>query len=281
MKNSYRNNKISAIILTYNEEIHIDRCIKSLKNFVKEIIIIDSNSNDKTIEICKKNHIRIYQNKFINQSHQMNWALKNVNIKSKWIFRIDADEIVEKNFFNKIKGIIESKIDISGIIIERKIKFFNKIINYGLTSPHKTLRIWKNGSGKYQKINVDEQVTVIGKIAISKAIIIDHNLKNFSWWLKKHKNYASREAESYFIYKKKYNYKKITFNDTSKIKQNKKFRIYYKLPIFIRPILLFMYSYFVKFGFLSGVRGLIFYFFQTLWYRMLVDIFIFKKYFFK
>ena len=51
MKNSYRNNKITAIILTYNEEIHIDRCIKSLKNFVKEIIIIDSNSNDKTIEI--------------------------------------------------------------------------------------------------------------------------------------------------------------------------------------------------------------------------------------
>ena len=105
MKNSYRNNKISAIILTYNEEIHIERCIKSLKNFVKEIIIIDSNSNDKTIEICKKNHIRIYQNKFINQANQMNWALKNVNIKSKWIFRIDADEIVEKNFFNKIKGI--------------------------------------------------------------------------------------------------------------------------------------------------------------------------------
>ena len=59
MKNANKNNKISAIILTYNEEIHIDRCIKSLKNFVKEIIIIDSNSNDKTIEICKKNHIRI------------------------------------------------------------------------------------------------------------------------------------------------------------------------------------------------------------------------------
>ena len=281
MKNPYRNNKISAIILTYNEEIHIDRCIKALKGFVKEIIVIDSNSNDNTIKICKHNKIRIYNNKFINQAKQMNWALKNVNIKSKWIFRIDADEIVEKNFFKKINGIIESKIDISGIIIERKIKFLNKIINYGLTSPHKTLRIWKNGTGKYQNINVDEQVAVIGKTVISKAIIIDHNLKNFSWWLKKHKDYAFREAESYFINKKKYNYKIITSNDTSKINQNKKFIIYYKLPIFIRPILLFIYSYFVRLGFLSGVRGLIFYFFQTLLYRMIVDIFIFKKYFFK
>ena len=272
-----KNINITAVILTYNEELHIGRCIKALKGFVKEIIVIDSNSNDNTIKICKQNKIRIYNNKFINQAKQMNWALKNVPIKTKWIFRIDADEIVENSFFNKVGYLIEYKKNISGILIERKIKFLNKIINYGLTSPHKTLRIWKNGYCKYQNLNVDEQAEVKGKIYLSNAIIIDHNLKSFYWWLNKHNDYARRETKNYFLYKNKNKTKTITLNDMSKVKQNKKFSIYYKFPIFIRPVILFLYSYFFKLGFLSGVRGLIFYFFQILCYRMLVDIYIFKN----
>ena len=270
---------ITVIILTYNEQLHLGRCIKSVKKFVKQVIVIDSHSNDKTLEICKKYKVRIYKNKFINQAIQMNWALKNVNIQSKWIFRIDADEITDKFFFYKIKDIIINNRNISGIIIKRKIKFLNKLINYGLTSPHKTLRIWKNKKGKYQNISVDEQVEVKGKIVLCEAIIVDHNLNSFSWWLNKHRNYALREAESYFLYKKNFNNKRIHNQDYSKIRQIKKHKVYYRLPIFIRAIILFLYSYIFKLGFLSGVRGLIFYFFQTLWYRMLVDLIILKKIF--
>ena len=256
---------ITVIILTYNEQLHLGRCIKSVKKFVKQVIVIDSYSNDKTLEICKKYKVRIYKNKFINQAKQMNWALKNVNIKSKWIFRIDADEITDKNFFYKIKDIIINKGNISGIIIKRKIIFLNKLINYGLTSPHKTLRIWKNKTGRYQNISVDEQVEVKGKTILSKAVIIDHNLNNFWWWLEKHKDYATREAESYLAFKKKNNNYKTSSNDVTKVKQNKKFKIYYKFPIFIRPVILFLYSFIYKLGFLSGVKGLVFYLFQTLW----------------
>tara|TARA_B110000858_G_C17765641_1_gene456915 strand:+ start:598 stop:1431 length:834 start_codon:yes stop_codon:yes gene_type:complete len=270
---------ITVIILTYNEQLHLGRCIKSVKKFVKQVIVIDSHSNDKTLEICKKYKVRIYKNKFINQAIQMNWALKNVNIQSKWIFRIDADEITDKFFFYKIKDIIINNRNISGIIIKRKIKFLNKLINYGLTSPHKTLRIWKNKKGKYQNISVDEQVEVKGKIVLCEAIIVDHNLNSFSWWLNKHRNYALREAESYFLYKKNFNNKRTHNQDYSKIRQIKKHKVYYRLPIFIRAIILFLYSYIFKLGFLSGVRGLIFYFFQTLWYRMLVDLIILKKIF--
>ena len=139
------------------------------------------------------------------------------------------------------------------------------------------MRIWKNKTGRYQNISVDEQVEVKGKTILSKAVIIDHNLNNFWWWLEKHKDYATREAESYLAFKKKNNNYKTSSNDVTKVKQNKKFKIYYKFPIFIRPVILFLYSFIYKLGFLSGVKGLVFYLFQTLWYRMLVDIYIFKK----
>ena len=71
------------------------------------------------------------------------------------------------------------------------------MINYGLTSPHKTLRVWKKGKGIYPILDVDEQVKVNGKVLISDAVIIDHNLKSYKWWIGKHKNYSQREAISY------------------------------------------------------------------------------------
>ena len=99
---------ISVIILTYNESIHIKRCINKVTKFVKEVIVVDSRSTDKTIKICKKLNARVYQNKFINQASQMNWALKNIKIKSKWILRLDADEIIDKKSLLKIGQIINN-----------------------------------------------------------------------------------------------------------------------------------------------------------------------------
>ena len=265
---------ITAIILTYNEKIHINRCLNFIKGFVKEIIVIDNYSNDNTAKICKKHNVRVYKHKLISQGQQINWALENINVKSKWIFRIDADEIVPKKSFTQINNIIMNNKNISGIRIKRKIKFFNKIINYGITSPHNTLRIWKTGKGKYPDINVvDDQVVVNGNIFLSKAIIIDDNLHGFSLWLDKHRGYATREANSYT--EENVN-KKLLNKDYSKINKYYKHNIYYKFPIFIRPFALFIYSYFFKLGFLSGWQGLIFNFFQILWYRFLVDIKIFK-----
>jgi hypothetical protein len=112
-------------------------------------------------------------------------------------------------------------------------------------------------------------VEVEGNIYLSKAIIIDHNLGSFTSWLTKHRNYAIREAYSYD--REKVN-NKLLDKDLSKINKSKKYRIYYKLPIFIRPFMLFIYSYFFKLGFLSGWQGLVFNFFQILLFRFLVDI---------
>ena len=93
---------ITMIILTFNEEAHIGRCINSVKDVVREIIIVDSYSSDNTLKICKKLNVRVYQNKFISYGKQVNWVLKNINIKSKWIFRIDADEYVQKILLQKL-----------------------------------------------------------------------------------------------------------------------------------------------------------------------------------
>ena len=88
---------ITAVVLTYNEEKHIERCILSMNKFVNRIINIDSLSTDNTLNIIKKYNIETLQNKFVNQSKQLNRGLNNSNIKTEWILRIDADEILTKS----------------------------------------------------------------------------------------------------------------------------------------------------------------------------------------
>src|SRR5215470_14159574 len=85
---------VSLIILTYNEEVNIGHTLESVKDWVGEIIIVDSYSTDKTLEICRNYTDKIYQHPFQNQAQQFNWALDNVPIAHEWVMRLDSDEMV-------------------------------------------------------------------------------------------------------------------------------------------------------------------------------------------
>ena len=280
LKKKKENNSldITAIILTYNEEKHIRRCILSIKKFVKKIIIIDSFSTDKTIEIAKKFKVKVYKHKFINQAKQINWALRKIKFQTSWILRIDADEYLTKELRKDVTTHINTlNSNYDGISFNRVIKFLNKEIHYGGTSPHKTLRIWKNRKGRCENAWMDEQIIVKGKIFHLNQNLIDENLNDLKWWKLKHRNYAKREAIS-FLHNKK-NKNKSKFKKKLKNVRKRKYlkeKIYYKLPIFLRPLLFFLYSLIFKLGIITGWQGLVFYYYQTLWFRLLVDINIFK-----
>ena len=272
-KNSSNNLKadITAIVLTYNEEKHIERCILSINQFVKKIIIIDSFSNDKTLRIAKRYNVKVLQNIFINQSKQLNWGLKKIKFNTSWILRIDADEIVEKIFFKKLNKITKiKKYNAIQTIIEHN--FLGERIKYGDVYPQRQVRLWKKNHGYFDGKPMDEKI-VINKPNIYKSSlkIIDHNLKGLMFWFKKHFKYAEKEAQFYFLLKNK----KYMKNNIDKTLLKKIY--YYRYPIFIRPIFLFIYRYFIKKGFLDGVTGLKFNILQTLFYRVLVDFFIIKK----
>ena len=137
-------NTIAAIILTFNEEQHISRCISSLINTVDEIFIVDSYSNDNTVEIAKNLGAIVLQNKWVNYATQFNWALKNCAINSEWVWRIDADEFYEaKENINLKESLSNLKSDITGVYIKRKIIFMDKPLLHGGWFPVWHLKIWK------------------------------------------------------------------------------------------------------------------------------------------
>lgn len=272
------NQIITIVILTFNEEIHLERTLQNVKKLTDEIIIIDSFSTDKTEEISKQFNTRFYQHSFTNQADQMNWGIDNLEFKTEWIFRLDADEYLTDELINEIKEKLPF-IDknYTGIHIKRRVYFMNKWIKRGGYYPTWILRIWRNGFARVEQKWMDEHFILSeGESTRFENDFIDHNLNNLSWWIAKHNNYSTREAAE--ALNSKYQFAK---GETLKASLEKKHQdikkrwfkenIYSKIPMFVRPFFYFLFRYFIKFGFLDGTAGLIWHFLQGFWYRFLVD----------
>ena len=276
--------QISLIILTYNEEIHIERLLKNISDWAEEIFIVDSFSTDKTLEIAKKYGTKIFQHKFENQAQQFNWALDNIKIKNDWILRLDADEYLTEELKQEISEVLFNirtsdvlNIDITGFYIKRRVYFMGRWIKHGGYYPTWILRLFKKGKARSEQRQMDEHIVLLeGKVGKLKNDFIDDNKKDLTWWIEKHNNYASREANE------KMNYELKIMNNEGKIegqagrKRWLKNNFYYKMPMFLRACMYFCYRYFFRLGFLDGKEGLIFHFLQGFWYRFLVDAKIYE-----
>jgi glycosyltransferase involved in cell wall biosynthesis len=267
---------ITALIITKNEEIHIERCINNIKKLVSNVLIIDSFSNDNTIEIAKKLNIKFIQNKFINHAKQFNFGLSQLSQDTDWVLKIDADEILTSSLIAEIKNKLpQLDKNVNGIYIKRHLVFQDTLIKYGRLSPVRLLRLFRFQKGKCDNRWVDEKIKVEGKTVQFKEYIIDQNLKSLSEWIRKHDRYSSAEALNYLLIKYNPLFNNIEQSqlnfETLNVVSLKSRNLYAKLPLIIRVFIIFFYRYFFCLGFLHGKAGLIYFFLQSLWYRILVD----------
>jgi len=269
---------ITVMILTFNESQHIKRCIESVKDFCKDIVVIDSFSTDDTQKIVENLGGRFVQNAWVNHAHQFNWALDNVDISTEWIIRIDADEYVEKKLESEITdGLKNISPQVNGFYFRRKYFFLGQWISHGTMYPVSVLRMWRTGTGHIEQRWMDEHVVLgQGDTVYLKGNIVDDNLNNVSWWVDKHNKYATLEMIELLNLKYKFspsdNAMKKQAGGHAKLKRWIKQNIYTKLPAFVRPLMYFLYRYFLKLGFLDGVKGFAYHFMQGYWYRSLVDL---------
>lgn len=273
---------VSLIILTFNEEENIEHCLQSVSDLVDEIIIVDSFSTDKTIEICKKYTSKIFEHKFENQAKQFNWALDNVPVSNNWVMRLDGDEFLTGELKNELILLFnKTEKDFTGIYLKRRVYFMGRWIKHGDYYPMWFLRIFQKGKGKYEEITEEHIILSEGKTIKLKNDFIDYNRKGLSFWLEKHANWAVGEMYDTLALMKneKMNAKVIDeslFSSQEKQRRWLKNKIYAKSPLFIRAFLYFFYRYFVRFGFLDGIEGLIFHFLQGFWYRFYIDAKIYE-----
>lgn len=266
---------LSVIILAYNEEIHIKRCIENASRISNHIYVIDSYSSDNTVQIARNMGAEVLAHKWENNyAKQFNWALENCNIKSKWILRLDADEYLLEETIKELYELLPSiNENISSISMPLVKIWMGKQLHKG-TGKIILKRIFRNGFGRCEERLMDEHiVTSEGYDLTTKNGFADENLNDLSWWAHKHVNYAVREAidllniEYHFLPEQTI---KANMNQQATAKRRQKER-YAKLPLFWRAFAYFCLRYFIKGGIFEGIEGFCWHFFQGLWYRMFVD----------
>jgi glycosyltransferase involved in cell wall biosynthesis len=272
---------ISAIILTRDEQHNLPACLESIKNYVDEIIIVDSFSTDSTIEIASKYTNKIYQHKFINQAQQFKWALNNIDIANEWILRVDADERWTTEGFAELREIIDHDLA-DGVSVKMKMYFMHRWIKHGDFYPNFFLRVFKRSKGTIEDRLMDEHINVTGRTIMSNIDVIENNYdrqNNITGWITKHNNYATREAIEFLSIKYQLRSIETIANLVGGKTERKRWlkeNLYYKLPLFARAFLFFLYRYFIKLGFLDGREGFIYLLLQGFWYRFLVDTKIYQ-----
>jgi len=269
-----KRNSLTAIILTHNEEIHLERCLVSVRNVCDEIIVIDSYSTDSTEDIARRNEVTFLQNKWTNYATQFNWGIDNADIRTEWVLRIDADEYLT----DELQVELSNKLDqieqpVNGIVLPLKRVFLGRHIRRG-TGQVKLLRIFRNGFGRSENRWMDEHIKLTeGQTIQFENSFADHNLNSINWWTQKHIGYAVREAVD--LLDIELGLFPTTEHDAAIADQARKKRQlklkYARKPLFLRSFVYFIYRYVLRFGFLEGKEGFLWHFLQGWWYRNLVD----------
>ncbi len=225
---------ISAVIITKNEETNIERCIKSI-SWCDEIIVIDDNSEDKTVEKAKKRGAKVYIHSLYNDfSAQRNYGLDKA--KGDWVLFIDADEEVSSTLWYEIMQYTNNPVnEYAGFYIKRIDTMWKKELTHGEIANIKLLRLAKKDAGRWEG-KVHEIWNVKGKTFTLKNNLAHMPHQTMNKFLREVNVYTSMRAEELFTKKKKVNASSIIFYPMGK----------------------FALNYLLRRGFLDGIPGLVF-----------------------
>lgn len=262
---------ITAIILTRNEENHLKACIESIKPIVKRIVVVDSFSEDSTVDLGRELGAEVYQHEFYNHSRQYKYAVETADIKTKWILKIDADERLTKESADELEKLCNENenTDVTGIVLRFCQVFMGKALKHGEYYPWRKLSVYKTGFADVEDKNLDEHIMVTsGRVIKASKDSIHDFYKGLDFFTAKSNWYSAREAMDYFAGHENAD----AVNSTNWAKMH----IYYKMPMLVRAWMYYVYSYYFKLGFLDGKEGKIYAFLHAYWYRFLVDAKIYE-----
>ncbi|MEN8138612.1 MAG: glycosyltransferase family 2 protein [Bacteroidota bacterium] len=226
--------KISATIITKNEENYIEQCISSLKDVADEVIVVDSYSTDRTEEICRNHNVSFFQNKFEGHIQQKNFAISKA--KYDYILSLDADEALSDELINEIISLKKEKLNSQAYKINRFNNYMGKWIKFTDWNPDWKIRLFNKNIAKWGGRNPHDYVVVNENVKVGK---LKHNIlhwviEDLESHSRKANHFSTVGAQSYYA---------------AGIRSN-------VFKILVNPSWSFFKSYFLKLGFMDGIAGL-------------------------
>lgn len=225
-------NKLSVVIITFNEEKNIERCLLSVKDIADEIVVVDSLSTDSTKTICRKFNTRFIEQPFLGYTEQKNFAASLAN--SDLVLSLDADEALDETLARSIAEVKVNWVK-DGYFMNRVTNYCGKWIRHGAWYPDKKLRLWKKSKGVWAGASIHEhfQMAAGTTTGFLKGDIL-------------HYSYESIEAHVAQFNK---------FTSLSAIEMNEAGERASTFKIYMSPTINFLKGFFLRLGFLDGYYG--------------------------
>ncbi len=222
-------NKISAVIITKNEEANIERCLKSL-HWVDEIVVVDSGSTDRTLEICKQYECKIIETDWLGFGRTKQLAVNSASYN--WVLSIDSDEQVSENSIAVIKTLLENPKH-NAYKVQIKSFYLGRMINHSGWGNEFKLRIFNKELGNYNDSVIHESVVITGEKPHIEVEFFHYTYPSLAKNMEKLDKYSSLQAKELFEKGKKYSL--------------------FLIPLFV--LNKFINMYLLNLGFLDGKEG--------------------------
>jgi glycosyltransferase involved in cell wall biosynthesis len=223
--------KVSVLLPTYNNERIIRNCLESVK-WADEILVVDSFSTDRTLDICREYGARILQHEYIQSAKQKNWAIPQC--AHAWVLQIDSDEVLEPGLREEILNVVaRADSDRCAFQIPRKNFILGEWLQVANLYPDYQTRLFRRDSGRFEDKEVHAHVRVQHPVGVLQHHIIHHGTSSISKQLSNLDRYSRYQADEL----------------------NKRGKRFYWYQLIFRPWAVFAYYFFVSRAFTAGYRG--------------------------
>lgn len=247
--------QVSALILTYNEEINIARCLASLKG-CDDIVVIDSGSTDATCRIACELGARVLTRPFDNFASQRNFGLNEGGLRHQWVLHLDADEELTAEFREQLSR-LEPESPLLGYRVPSKTMLNGKWLRNSGMYPSYQVRLTHRDELRFIQVGHGQREdTTPDKIGTFDEPYLHYNFSHgIASWFRKHIQYAEQEANEAKKRKASVDVTSVkNGGSTGRRRALKQFAS--SLPVWLRPPLRFIYIFILRRGFLDGRSGL-------------------------
>ena len=186
---------LSVVILTLDEEINIQACIKSLRG-IDDIHVLDSGSSDRTCELAREAGAKVSVNAFESFGKQRNWAIDNMPLENEWVLHLDADERMTPELLEEIQALVEKEPEEAGFFVPSKLMFMGRWLRHAGGYPTYQVRLFHTGRLRFTDYGHGQREETDGEVGtLSQPYLHDAFSKGLDDWLGKHNRYSRQEAE--------------------------------------------------------------------------------------
>lgn len=266
----------TVILLTFNSEGTLGATLDSARRVAGEIFVVDSFSSDGTVELAQRLGATVVQHPFEHYGAQRNWAIDNLPITRPWQLHLDADEWMDNDLVSAIQSLPEAP-EHAGYFLPRYLRFLGRVLRHGGMNPTWHLRLFRTGVGRCEDRKYDQHFLLSsGTSGKLPGSMIDDIRMPLSEWTARHNRWSDAEVAELAAHEGEGRLQPDAFGNPA---QRKRFlrQKYNRMPLFVRPFVLFAYRFVFRLGFLDGTEGFIFWVLQTFWFRFLVDAKIWEQ----